>query len=287
MKCTENRRSTLFWILLTILLACLIAGIVLITLHALISCPLAGSTPAPRPESQADTPRQTTNYGGAYDYAGMPVNTNFLVLTNIGYIVGYDDQRKNPAWVCYRLFAGTNHALPRPGFKADNRTQSKVQPTDYTGSGYDRGHMAPNKTIAVCYGTNAQLETFRMSNIIPQKPELNKGVWKRLESNERDYARQFTQVWVVAGPIFEAQTNTFRSGVQVPEKCFKMIVLETNGQPKVLAFIMPQSVNGTEQPVQFLTNVNAIEEKTGLDFFRELPKDLQAKLEAEAAKRMW
>lgn len=212
------------------------------------------------------------------------------MLTNTGYVVGYDELRKDPAWVCYRLFATDNlHAPPRPtGFKVDTRTQSKVQPTDYTWSGYDRGHMAPNFAIAVCYGKHAQLETFLMSNIIPQKPKLNRQVWEQLESVEvRDYAQRFKQVWVLDGPVFGAQPETFPSGVQVPEKCFKMIVVEAAGQPKVLAFIMPQSVVGNEQPAQFLTSVDEIEKKTGLDFFSELPKDLQEKLEAEVAKGMW
>jgi len=288
MKCTENRRSTLFWILLTILLVCLIAGAVVITLHVLTSRPLAGSTPEPRPEPQAETPHSQTGHGGFYYYAGMPVHTNLLVLTNIGYVVGYDNQRKNPAWVCYRLFATNHHALPRPGFKEDTRTQAKVKETDYprtSESGYEKGHMAPNKAIAVCYDTNAQLETFLMSNIIPQKPKLNKGVWKRLESNEVQYARQFTQIWVIDGPIFGAQPETFPSGVQVPEKCFKMIVMETNGQPQVLAFIMPQDVAGKKHPAQFLTSVDEIEKQTGLDFFSELTNGIQ--LEAEIAKWMW
>ena len=87
--------------------------------------------------------------------------------------------------------------------------------------------------------------------------------------------------------LFGAQPKTFPSGVQVPEKCFKVIVMETNGQPKVLAFIMPQSVAGNEQPARFFTSVNEIEKKTGLDFFSELPKDMQEKLEAEVSKRMW
>jgi len=73
--------------------------------------------------------------------------------------------------------------------------------------------------------------------------------------------------------------------VQVPEEYFKMIVMETNGQPQVLAFIITQSVTGTEQPAQFLTNVAAIEKLTGLNFFSELTNGIQ--LEAETAKRMW
>lgn len=282
MKCTETRRSTLFWILLTILLVCLIAGIVLITLHALTSRPLAGSTPAPRPEPQTETPRQQTGHGGFYYYAGMPVNTNFRGMTNIGFVVGYDDQRKNPAWVCYRLFAVTNFNAPpppRPGFKADTK--------NYKWPGYEKGHMAPNKAIAVCYGTNAQRETFGVSNIILQTTHLNEGVWKQLERVEfLDYAQQFTQVWVIAGPIFgpKPKTNTF--GVQMPEKCFKMIVKETDGQPQVLAFIIPQSVSN-EQPAQFLTSVDEIEKQTGLDFFSELTNGIQEQLEAEVAKGMW
>ena len=260
-------------------MVCLIAGAVVITLHVLTSRPLAGSAPPEprsRPESQADTPRQTTNYGGFYYYAGMPVNTNFRGMTNIGFVVGYDDQRNNPAWVCYRLFAGTNHALTNIGFKADTK--------NYKLLGYDRGHMAPNKAIAVCYGTNAQLKTFEKWNIILQKTNLNQRVWKRLESDEVRYARQFTQVWVIAGPIFGAQPETLPSGVQVPEKCFKMIVKEADGGPQVLAFIMSQSVSN-EQPAQFLTNVAAIEKLTGLNFFSELTNGIQ--LEAETAKGMW
>ena len=293
MKCTDNRRFTLFWILLAILLVCLTAGVVIITIHVLTTRSLAESTPEPRPESQTETPHQETGHGGAYYYAGMPVSTNylhpFLVLTNIGYVAGYDDQRKNPAWVCYRLFVGTNHALPRTNlkFKVDPRTQAMVKQTDYRGSGYDRGHMAPNAAIAICYGTNAQLETFLMSNIIPQKPKLNQQVWERLESDVVRYARKFTQVWVIDGPIFGVQTNTFQSGVQVPGKCFKMIVMETNGQPQVLAFIIPQDVAGSEQLAQFLTNVNTVETQTGLDFFSELPKAMQEKLESEVVKVMW
>jgi endonuclease G len=212
------------------------------------------------------------------------------VLTNIGYVVGYSESRKNPSWVCYRLSqVGSLQAPPRPQtFSVDTRTGARVSPADYTGSGYDRGHMAPNYAIAVCYGSAAQLETFRMSNIIPQKPNLNRRVWERLEQEEvKTYAQRFKAVWVIDGPIFDATPPRLSSGVAVPKSCYKIIIQEESGQPRLLAFVMPQDVSGGEQASQFLTSVRAIEVETGLDFLNELPQELQDRVETEQAAQMW
>ena len=76
-------------------------------------------------------------------------------------------------------------------------------------------------------------------------------------------------------------------GVAVPTACYKIIVEEQKGSPKILAFIMPQTVNGTESPGDFLTTVTEIERETGLNFFSELPARVQNRLESERAERMW
>ena len=157
----------------------------------------------------------------------------------------------------------------------------------HPGSGYDRGHMAPNYAIAVCYGPQAQLETFLMSNIIPQRPSLNRQVWERLEQSEiRDYAPRYRQIWVIDGPIFR-HPGRLRGGENVPDACYKIIVREDYGQPRILAFIMPQTVRGTEPPTQFLTSVHEIEQETGLDFFNRMRPEVQKQLEAKTAAGMW
>src|SRR5690606_15577773 len=147
-----------------------------------------------------------------HTYAGIPVSEQKLtVLKNKGYLVGYDEQRRNPAWVAYRVFPPTSfHPPQRPEeFQADRRTRAQIQPHDYRRSGYDRGHMAPNLAIALLYGPEAQRETFLMSNILPQTPELNRGVWKRLEARIiRRYATRFQEVWIIVGPIYSADSFT-------------------------------------------------------------------------------
>lgn len=246
------------------------------------------------PESLPDT-AGTTNYAGKYCYAGEPrstpaFNQPITVLTNIGYLAGYDDTRKHPAWVCYRLFKVDNlQAPPRPrNFTTDPRTRTRVLPSDYTGSGYDRGHMAPNYGIAVCYGSKAQLETFLTSNIIPQHPHLNRGIWENLESTEiRVYAQKYNVIWVVDGPVPAPDSKRLKSGIEIPAKCFKIITREEAGEPKIIAFLLPQEITKTETPHPFLASVRDIEKETGLDFFCNLPQNIQNKIETTTATAMW
>ncbi len=126
-----------------------------------------------------------------------------------------------------------------------------------------------------------------MSNIIPQDPDLNRRVWEHLEETEiRDYAQRFGQVWVVDGPVFQG-TQTLNTGIAVPTACFKILVQESDGTPQMLAFIIPQTVTGNESPAEFLSSVDEIEKETGLDFFADLPDTLENQLEAATASRVW
>jgi endonuclease G len=289
----DKRPSILLWLLLIVLVVC-IAGIAILSSQRVIQPP-ARSVTVEIVGTAPDTQTKPKEWSDAYYYAGMPRTTasfpdQITVLTNTGYVVGYSEARKNPSWVCYRLSqVGSLKAPPRPQtFSVDTRTGARVSPADYTGSGYDRGHMAPNYAIAICYGSAAQLETFRMSNIIPQKPNLNRRVWERLEQEEvKTYAQRYKAVWVIDGPVFDATPPRLSSGVAVPKACFKIIIQEENGQPRMLAFVMPQDATGSEQLGLFLTTVREIEQETGLDFLNELPRELQDKVETERASQIW
>jgi endonuclease G len=203
--------------------------------------------------------------------------------------VGYEEARKNPGWVAYRLFKVENpETHPRlTRFTTDERTTAKVKHEDYARSGYDRGHMAPNHAIDICYGREAQLETFLMSNICPQKPKLNRGVWERLEETELTDAGRLEEVWVIDGPIYDDSSATLASGVAVPARFFKILLDEEAGQPRMLAFIMPQEVKGDEQLTVFLVSVDLVEHLTGLDFFSDLEDTLEERLESQAPTEMW
>lgn len=230
--------------------------------------------------------------GPAHAYFGFPVDVGYpgdlLVLENEGYVVGYCEERNNPAWVAYRVFdVPKTISRDRPsGFRIDERTQSRVSHDDYTHSGYDRGHMAPNYAIATRYGVEAQEETFLMSNIVPQSPGLNRGIWRELESLVADWSQQYEEVWVVTGPIYDQTAEYLDSGVEVPDAFYKVLmdVTERN-RIQTLAFVLPQS--GGDSLRDFLVSVDKVESWTGLDFFPELPDDAEVVIEAQVPTRLW
>ncbi|CAA6679828.1 MULTISPECIES: DNA/RNA non-specific endonuclease [unclassified Lentimonas] len=227
-----------------------------------------------------------------YTFAGVPVSARPVkLLKNKGYIVGYDEALRNPAWVAYRLERGEGAATSeRPEtFEADRRTRARVDHYDYSNSGYDRGHMAPNYAIDLVFGERAQKETFLMSNIVPQKPELNQRPWKDLEQTVANrYVRDYEEIWVITGPIYREPVSRLRSGVAVPSAFFKVIVdvVEPAGV-RALAVILEQNVADSSKMSQHLVTIDEVEAATGLDLLSMLDDESEAALEADLPKRLW
>ena len=244
-------------------------------------------------KAESDSKPVSTDH--RFNYAGLPRPTDaypyrILLLTNSAYLAGFCEQRKAPAWVSYRVFK-LDHpdSPPRPSrFLVDDRTLAKVNHDDYTRSGYDRGHMAPNYAIGSRYGAAAQRETFLMSNIVPQEPTLNRTVWRLLEERvAKEYAMNFEEVWIITGPVYDEHKESLKSGVEIPDGFFKIIVDEVSGKPRVLAFVIGQDVTGSDRFSQFLTSVDEVEKETGLDFLAELEDGLEDEIEAGKAGTVW
>jgi endonuclease G len=214
-------------------------------------------------------------------------------LSNTCYEVGYSNERGNPLWVMYRLHtAKDGEVAKRPSkFTMDDRTEAKIVHEHYNHSGYDRGHMAPNHAIGALCSDDAQLETFKMSNIIPQAPQLNQKWWERLERVEfSHFTKQFEQVWVIDGPIFSASPVTLPNShgkVQVPDRNYKIHIAQKAGQWHVLAFLVDQGVKGDEPLSQYLSTIADIEKATGLSFLGKLPAEEQARLKVSKGDTMW
>jgi endonuclease G len=230
-------------------------------------------------------------------FAGLPAGGHLTVLRNEAFVVGYDEARKDPAWVAYRLagpatFTGYTR-LSR--FTVDERTATRVRSGDYTNTGYTRGHMAPSYGIYSRYGPDAQRETYAMSNICPQLAELNSGRWQQLEvlvagrgPSDSSWAEEYGEVWVIAGPIFDADRTFLPAGVEIPDAFYKIVldVDERSGRPRALAFIMPKSA-AAEELAAYLVSVDEVESRTGLDFFWQLDDELETELERAPAERLW
>jgi endonuclease G len=238
----------------------------------------------------ADNSGRSEHVYGGYPSQGFRLFGRVDVLENRGYVSGYSESQKNPLWVAYRIFDVPKlSAGKRPTrFKTDRRTASQIGHSDYTGSGFDRGHMAPNFGIATRYGREAQEETFLMTNIIPQNPRVNRYLWKDLEQTvARRYGRYFSEVWVVTGPVFGKSGRKLESGVPVPSAYYKIIADEHDGKLRTLAFLVEEDLPPYTRVRKRLVSIDQIENLTGLDFFPELPEAVQSQIESDPATRLW
>ena len=233
-------------------------------------------------------------------YGGIPQSTDSKmihwtrILRNEAYMVGYSDIRGNPLWVAYKIIQPSPDVphLKRPdNFSTDLRNLTFIKPSDYTNSGYDRGHMAPNHAISLLYGKYAQEETFLMTNITPQKPNLNQKIWQRLEAIEvESFSYKFKEVWVYTGPIFSNNTKKLKNSfwVDVPDSFYKIYVgIKEDGSVKTLAFIIPQTVKANDKIEKYQVSINVIEKQSGFNFLHELEDNFEQEIEARIEKEEW
>lgn len=232
--------------------------------------------------------------GTSTSYGGFPRpqsrSVTFKTLSKRGFAIGYSENLRVPLWVAYRLHKVDKLASPpRPStFKPDPDTGAKVPHKAYTGSGYDRGHMAPNFGIASRFGKKSQQQTFLTSNIVPQRPALNRGTWRKLEWRiASGYAQWREVVWVITGPIFGKTIQRLKSGVAIPRAFFKVILSEQDGDLYALAFVMPQRTHARRKARRFLVSIDEIESLTALDLLHLLPDKLEKAVEARNASRLW
>ena len=219
---------------------------------------------------------------------GIPGEAD-IIIEREGYALGYSERHEQAAWVIYKLTAEEvrNKVAERSGkFKSDPEipTGSAIS-GDYKNSGYDRGHLAPAADMA--WSKRAMADSFYMSNISPQTPAFNRGIWAKLEAQVRDFAVKEKEIYVVSGAILpqEPCITIGKNRVSVPARFYKVIYDLTPPQ-KMIAFIIPNTK--CREPLEdFAVTVDAVEEATGLDFFPLIPKIEQEKLESTISIEAW
>ena len=211
------------------------------------------------------------------------------VVEREGYALGYVEAWEQPAWVAYRLTKDevmNRKASRADAFMADPEVKTgSASPEDYSGSGYDRGHLAPAGDMH--WSGKTMLESFYMSNMSPQEPSFNRGIWSRLEQAVRRFAYSEGSVFVVTGPIVTGDdTKTIGANkVRVPGFYYKVVYDETPPE-KMIGFILPNE--GSKKPLDgFVVSVDDVEEATGLNFFSALPEDVQNRLESSSDADLW
>jgi len=145
--------------------------------------------------------------------------------------------------------------------------------SDYTNSGYDRGHMAPAADFS--YDETAMYESFYMSNIAPQVPNLNRGVWASLEEWVRTAATRERSLLVVTGPVVTGEVARIgKNGVAVPQGFYKALCDLTPPQ-KMIGFLYANREGEPKDIAGHAVSIDALEALTGLDLFAALSNDTQ------------
>ena len=210
---------------------------------------------------------------------GIPAESD-QVIDRSGFALGYSSSRRQALWVSYIL---TAEHLNAPQVKRSNKFRpdpllkfTPVRPQQYDRTGFDRGHLAPASDMT--YSRETMEQSFFMTNISPQLPACNRGIWKRIETQIRAWARQESQLYVVTGPVFSGEARFMRdTDVHIPDAFYK-VALDLTPPMKMIAFIVPN--RASKKPVRsFVVSVDEVEAVTGMNFFSNLDDRIEAELE--------
>ena len=205
------------------------------------------------------------------------------IVNRVGYALGFSRKYRQPLWVAYRITKDEAEAQKVSrriaSFYEDFEVVDSATLSDYKGSGYDRGHLAPAGDMK--FSAQAMRESFSLANMSPQVNSFNCGVWHRLEQAVRTFASHEHSVFVVTGPIFiddEKPKYIGNGRVRVPEFYYKVIFDETP-PCKMIGFIIANK--GSKKPLRyFAVTVDDVEDATGLNFFSDLAAEEEDKLES-------
>jgi endonuclease G len=219
---------------------------------------------------------------------------NAFLSVKADYVVSYNGSRKEPNWVSWELNSSYLGSIDRQNdFRPDDTfpaSEPQAALADYSGSGYDRGHMCPSADRTLTTAANQQ--TFYLTNMVPQSAHNNEGPWAVMENDLRDLAAAGDELFIIAGGTFSSSSNTIGSGVVVPDKTFKVVVvLNSVGQgvsavttsTRVIAVMMPNEDAQISQSADwhtFRVSVDSIEAATGYDFLSDVDPSIQAVIEA-------
>ena len=227
-------------------------------------------------DQRAPLPLQACQVHSPYGFAqtARPVSP----ICREAYLVAYDAPVKIPAYVAYTLLPkNALGCFPRTNaFVADASVQGGARPDDYAGTGYDKGHAAPDGDLS--WTQQVEYESFLMTNMYPQHGSLNRGIWKLLETSVRGWSVQLNQPFTIyVGAFYGAGDPTIGNGVIVPHGFYKIVINNTTGQVAGWAFPHTKPyVNLGNDLTKFRAPLAQIQQQAGVQYkfpanARELP----------------
>lgn len=219
------------------------------------------------------------------------VNENNYLMLKPQYSLSYNRGKATPNWVAWRLDSTWIGTTPRQDdYRPDSALPGgwyQVLDSDYSGSGYDRGHMCPSGDRTNSVPNNSA--TFLMTNFIPQLSANNQGPWEEFETYCRTLAGQGREIYIITGP--SGNVGTIAQGrIVVPAVTWKVVLVLQNGtndlsrvnkSTRAFGIIVPNQppLNINTPWRDFRVTVDAVENLTGHDFFTAVPKITQEIIE--------
>jgi len=216
------------------------------------------------------------------------VSPDEKVIRHTGYSLIFNGTYKEANWVAYeltkeettKLYERNNKFVTDPMVKTGTATDK-----DYAGSGYDKGHLAPAADME--WSATAMDESFYYSNMSPQVPGFNRGIWKKLEELVRSWAIEYNSVYIVTGPVLtKGLPSIGPDNVAVPRYFYKVILNYTETDMKGIGFIIPNASSG-ELLQKFSVTIDSVEKFTGIDFFPLLPDIEEKAIESTVDINSW
>lgn len=218
---------------------------------------------------------------------------NYLLVKD-QYALSYNKARGTANWASWELSQDwLGETDRRDDFRPDTALVAgwyRVVPSDYTNSGFDRGHLCPSADRTRTATDNSA--TFLMSNMIPQAPQLNREPWARFEDYCRELAKKGYRLYIVAGVYgrggegSNGLATSLKNGVHVPARNYKVVVAIPNGgragdvtwATPVIALDFPNVVSLVDNKSWggFVTTARAIEKSAGVTLFANLPEKVRA-----------
>ena len=172
-----------------------------------------------------------------------------VIINHLAYTLSYNTTYNIANWVAYELTAEETVATVKRDdhFAADPLLHSNtVSNTDYKGSGYDKGHLAPSADM--CYSSQSMIESFYLTNMSPQDPSFNRGIWSRMEKQVRQWAVDDTKIYVVTGTILSKGLPTIGyNKISVPLFFYKVILDYTEPEINGYCHLHQSQLSGVEK----------------------------------------
>jgi endonuclease G len=210
-----------------------------------------------------------------------------LPIKHMHFTLSYNEGNELPSWAAYAL---TPDMAKASGTVKEKYAEDPLVSTgsssakDYKDAGFVMGQLVPAEDMLLDLQTAR--ETYLMSNIVPHKVGFHKFLWKSLEQLIREWAKEGNTLYIAAGPVLaDGPFGSFgENKVAIPSRYYK-VIMDLNGERAIGFIFRVNTSSGTL--TSFALPVDKVEKATGIDFFINVPDNVEEKLESELDLKKW